>query len=74
MTHIFLLEIITRMLDKPVPVLYKTPTLLTLSFLNREYLEDIDTTLALTLQGNKKVICSIGESQYLLENPAVTIV
>lgn len=32
-------------------------------FSEQEYLEDIDTTLALTLQGNKKGICSIGESQ-----------
>lgn len=33
--YIFLFEIITQMLDKPVAVLYKIPTLLTLSFPSR---------------------------------------
>lgn len=52
------------MLDKTVAsALQDTTNLADSEFSQQEYLEDIDTTLALTLQANKKGICSIGESQ-----------
>lgn len=63
MTHIFLLEIITRRLDKACGCVLQDTNLADFEFSQQEYLEDIDTTLALTLQGNRKGICSIGERQ-----------
>lgn len=58
MTHI-----ITRMLDKTVASALQGTNLADFEFSQQEYLEDIDTTLALTLRANRKGICSIGESQ-----------
>lgn len=53
----------TQMLDKTVASALQDTNLADFEFSQQEYLEDTDTTLAVTLQANKKGICSIGESQ-----------
>lgn len=53
----------TQLLDKTVASALQDTNLADFEFSQQEYLEDTDTTLALTLQANKKGICSIGESQ-----------
>lgn len=51
------------MLDKTVASALQDTNLADFEFSQQEHLEDIGTTLALTLQAHKKGICSIGESQ-----------
>lgn len=51
------------MLDETVASAFQDTNLADFEFSQQEQLEDIDTTLALTLQANKKGICSIGGSQ-----------
>lgn len=50
-------------MDKSVASALQDINLADFEFSQEEHLEDLDTTLALSLWANKKGICSIGESK-----------